>query len=143
MPDWKNWKIIIIIDLFLTSGSNISLYLLLFFSIGVFVVTAGFVIAFLTYEMDIIAPAYYSWRILFWFMAVVGFAIWAVRTRLKESPRWLEVHGEYKKANEITTEWEQKTMERKHLKELPEEECSSYNSSTKAVCNSQYRYNQC
>ena len=41
------------------------------------------------------------------------------RTRLKESPRWLEVHGEYKKANEITTEWEQKTMERKHLKELP------------------------
>ncbi|WP_337861015.1 MFS transporter [Ferroplasma sp.] len=83
-------------------------------------VTAGFVIAFLTYEMDIIAPAYYSWRILFWFMAVVGFGIWAVRTRLKESPRWLEVHGEYKKADEITTDWEQRTIKARHLKSLPE-----------------------
>ena len=82
-------------------------------------VTAGFVIAFLTYEMDKIAPLYYSWRILFWFMAIVGFAIWAVRTRLKESPRWLEVHGEYKKADEITTDWEQRTMKAKHLSELP------------------------
>jgi putative MFS transporter len=82
-------------------------------------VTAGFVIAFLTYEVEIIAPVYYSWRILFWFMAVVGFAIWAVRTRLKESPRWLEVHGEYKKADEITTDWEQRTMKQLHLKELP------------------------
>ena len=82
-------------------------------------VTAGFVIAFLTYEMEIVAPKYYSWRILFWFMAVVGFGIWAVRTRLKESPRWLEVHGDYKKADEITTEWEQKTMKAKHLNELP------------------------
>ena len=50
-------------------------------------VTAGFVIAFLAYEMGIIVPLYYSWRILFWFMAVVGFGVWAVRTRLKESPR--------------------------------------------------------
>ncbi len=82
-------------------------------------VTAGFVIAFLAYEMGIIVPLYYSWRILFWFMAVVGFGVWAVRTRLKESPRWLEVHGEYKKADEITTDWEQRTMKAKHLSELP------------------------
>ncbi|MEM0140193.1 MAG: MFS transporter [Ferroplasma sp.] len=82
-------------------------------------VTSAFVITFLTYEMKLIAPVYYSWRILFWFMAVVGFAIWAVRTRLKESPRWLEVHGQYKKADAITTEWEQKTMRDNKLKELP------------------------
>lgn len=82
-------------------------------------VTAGFVIAVLTFAMQKVAPVYYSWRILFWFMAVVGFAIWAVRTRLKESPRWLEVHGDYKKADSITTDWEQRTMKAKNLKELP------------------------
>ncbi|MCL4453773.1 MFS transporter [Ferroplasma sp.] len=82
-------------------------------------VTAGFVIAVLTFATQKVAPVYYSWRILFWFMAVVGFAIWAVRTRLKESPRWLEVHGDYKKADSITTDWEQRTMKAKNLKELP------------------------
>ncbi|WMT51758.1 MAG: MFS transporter [Ferroplasma sp.] len=82
-------------------------------------VTAGFVIAVLTFAMQKVAPVYYSWRILFWFMAVVGFGIWAVRTRLKESPRWLEVHGDYKKADTITTDWEQRTMKAKNLKELP------------------------
>jgi putative MFS transporter len=81
-------------------------------------VTAGFVIAVLTFAMQKVAPVYYSWRILFWFMAVIGFAIWAVRTRLKESPRWLEVHGDYKKADTITTDWEQRTMKAKNIKEL-------------------------
>jgi putative MFS transporter len=82
-------------------------------------VTSAFVITALTFEMSLIPEKYYSWRIIFWFMAAVGFAIWAIRTRLTESPRWLEVHGDFLKADQITTEWEQRTMKSKHLKELP------------------------
>ncbi|WP_010917165.1 MFS transporter [Thermoplasma volcanium] len=83
-------------------------------------VTAGPVIAFLTYEMKIVAPPYVSWRILFWFMGIVGIAIWAVRTQLRESPRWLEVHGRYKEADAIVKDWEQRVIEEKHLQSLPE-----------------------
>ncbi len=82
-------------------------------------VTAGPLIAFLAFEATNITSAYYSWRILFWFMGIIGIGVWAVRTKLKESPRWLEVRGDYKKANEITTEWENKTMEDLKIKSLP------------------------
>ncbi len=73
----------------------------------------------LAFEATHITSAYYSWRILFWFMGIIGICVWAVRTKLKESPRWLEVRGDYKKADEITTEWENKTMEDLKLKSLP------------------------
>ncbi len=82
-------------------------------------VTAGPFIAFLTFAMQKYAPPFYSWRIIFWFMGAVGIAIWAVRTRLKESPRWLETQGKYKEADEITTEWEDKTKKDLKLSKLP------------------------
>ncbi len=81
-------------------------------------VTAGPFLIFLAFLLKLATPAY-SWRILFWFMGIVGIAIWAIRTKLKESPRWLEVHGKYKEADEITTEWEDKTKADLNLKELP------------------------
>ncbi|KAA8921864.1 MFS transporter [Thermoplasma sp.] len=83
-------------------------------------VTAGPVIAFLVYEMKLVAPPFYSWRIIFWFMGIIGIAIWAVRTRLNESPRWLEVHGKYDEADKIVKNWEDRIMKEKNLAKLPD-----------------------
>ncbi len=83
-------------------------------------VTAGPLIAFLAYEMKIVAPPFYSWRILFWFMGIIGIAIWAVRTQLRESPRWLEVHGRYEEADEIVKSWEDRIMKEKKISQLPD-----------------------
>ncbi|BBD73410.1 hypothetical protein HS1genome_1799 [Sulfodiicoccus acidiphilus] len=52
-------------------------------------------------------------------MGAAGFAVWAIRLRLTESPRWLEVHGRYEEADKITREIEERVMRERGLRELP------------------------
>ena len=62
---------------------------------------------------------YYAFRIPLWMMGIAGFAVWAVRLRLTESPRWLEIHGRYKEADEVMTHIEDRVKKELNLKELP------------------------
>lgn len=62
---------------------------------------------------------YYSFRIPLWIMGIAGLAVWAIRLRLKESPRWLEMQGRYKEADQIMTGIEERVKRDENLKELP------------------------
>jgi len=62
---------------------------------------------------------YYSFRIPLWIMGIAGIAVWALRLRLTESPRWLETHGRYEEADRITRAIEERVMREKKLSQLP------------------------
>ncbi len=62
---------------------------------------------------------YYSFRIPLWIMGISGFIVWALRLRLTESPRWLEIHGRYKEADQVMTHIEETVKKDLNLKELP------------------------
>jgi putative MFS transporter len=80
-------------------------------------VTSAPVIALVTYFSS--HPLnYYSWRIPLWFMGVAALIVWALRTRLDESPRWLAGKGKSSEANAIVEKWEMEVM--KEGKTLPE-----------------------
>jgi len=82
-------------------------------------VTSAPVIAIVTYFSS--HPLnYYSWRIPLWFMGVAALIVWALRTRLDESPRWLENKGRHEEANKIVEKWENAVL--KEGKVLPEPE---------------------
>ncbi|MEM3192948.1 MAG: MFS transporter [Candidatus Parvarchaeota archaeon] len=62
---------------------------------------------------------YYSFRIPLWFMGAAGILVWLIRLRLKESPRWLAMHGKMDEAKKIMDEIETEVKREKGLKELP------------------------
>ena len=61
---------------------------------------------------------YYSFRIPLWFMGAVGIAVWLIRFRLMESPRWLETHGHLDDAKKLMDKIENEVV-RETGKELP------------------------
>ncbi|ARM75573.1 MFS transporter [Acidianus manzaensis] len=67
-------------------------------------VTSAPVIAYLSYYSS--GFGYYSWRIPLWFMGASAIVVWALRTKLDESPRWLESKGKFEEANKIVEKWE-------------------------------------
>ncbi len=82
-------------------------------------VTSAPVIALVTYFSS--HPLnYYSWRIPLWFMGGAALIVWALRTRLDESPRWLESKGKFEEAERIVKKWEEEV--KKEGKILPEPE---------------------
>ncbi|MGP6220104.1 MFS transporter [Caldiplasma sukawensis] len=62
---------------------------------------------------------YYSFRIPLWFMGAVGLAVWVIRFRLKESPRWLATHGKIKEASQMMDKIEEEVKRETGMKELP------------------------
>ncbi|BBG23395.1 MFS transporter [Sulfuracidifex tepidarius] len=82
-------------------------------------VTSAPVIAIVTY-LSSHPLEYYSWRIPLWFMGVAALVVWALRTRLDESPRWLETKGRVEEADEIVRKWEDSVV--REGKELPDAE---------------------
>ncbi|MUM63723.1 MFS transporter [Acidianus infernus] len=82
-------------------------------------VTSAPVIALITYFSS--HPLnYYSWRIPLWFMGAAALIVWALRTRLDESPRWLESKGRIAEADAIVEKWENEVL--REGKTLPEPE---------------------
>ena len=91
-------------------------------------VTAAPIIIFITSVTQSLGPlygaaghqvGYYSFRIPLWIMGISGFVVWALRLRLTESPRWLEIHGKYKEADQVMTHIEETVKKDLNLKELP------------------------
>ncbi len=82
-------------------------------------VTSILVFMGLAYLLSIPKPGFYSFRILFWFMGAAALVVWAIRTRMKESPRWLEVQGRYAEADKIVTGWEDRVKKEKNISTLP------------------------
>ncbi len=62
---------------------------------------------------------FFSFRIPLWIMGIAGFTVWAIRLRLPESPRWLEMQGRYKEADEIMKNIEERVKRDEKLSELP------------------------
>lgn len=62
---------------------------------------------------------YYGFRIPLWFMGAAGIAVWLIRFRLKESPRWLSTHGKLKEAKDEMDRIEGEVKKEKGLTELP------------------------
>ncbi|MCL5802254.1 MAG: MFS transporter [Candidatus Thermoplasmatota archaeon] len=62
---------------------------------------------------------YYSFRIPLWFMGSAGIAVWIIRFRLKESPRWLANHGKMKEAEGMMDDIEEEVKKETGNKELP------------------------
>ncbi|HLH85898.1 MAG TPA: MFS transporter [Thermoplasmataceae archaeon] len=80
-------------------------------------VTAAPLIVFIT---SLTKPlGYFSFRIPLWMMGVAGFAVWAIRLRLTESPRWLETQGRFKEADQVMTHIEERVKAETGMKELP------------------------
>ncbi|MCL5783358.1 MAG: MFS transporter [Candidatus Thermoplasmatota archaeon] len=87
-------------------------------------VTAAPVIIYVTSVTHSLGPitngvGYYSFRIPLWIMGISGFIVWGLRLRLTESPRWLEIHGRYKEADQVMTHIEDAVKKDLNLKELP------------------------
>jgi MFS family permease len=60
-----------------------------------------------------------GWRFAFGLGALLALAILYVRRTLPESPRWLMVHGEQDKADEVVSEIEEQVKEDEDVSELP------------------------
>lgn len=87
-------------------------------------VTAAPIIVYITSLTSNVGPltnnvGLYSFKIPLWIMGISGFVVWALRLRMKESPRWLEIQGRYKEADTLMTDIETSVMKDKNLKELP------------------------
>lgn len=66
------------------------------------------------------APGAYSWRVLFWGIAILALIAWYFRLRIPESPRWLAAQGRHDEAEAIVAKMEQQAKEQYGLTELPE-----------------------
>lgn len=87
-------------------------------------VTAAPIIVYITSLTSGLGPltndvGLYSFKIPLWIMGVSGFVVWALRLRMKESPRWLEIQGRYKEADHLMTEIEESVKKDRSLKDLP------------------------
>ena len=92
-------------------------------------VTSAPVIALVTY-LSSHPLNYYSWRIPLWFMGAAALIVWALRTKLDESPRWLEIKGRLEEAEAIVRKWEEAVKrEGKHLPEPEDVEVTETHSS--------------
>ncbi len=87
-------------------------------------VTAAPIIVYITSITAKVGPltngiGLYSFKIPLWIMGIAGFVVWALRLRLRESPRWLETQGRYKEADQIMSDIEGSVKKDHNLKELP------------------------
>ncbi|WP_393971625.1 MFS transporter [Oxyplasma meridianum] len=96
------------------TGKNRGAWLALIYTIAV---TAAPLIVYITSLTS--SMGYYSFRIPLWFMGAAGIAVWILRFRLKESPRWLANHGKLKEAQEMMDNIEAEVKRENGIKELP------------------------
>lgn len=78
------------------------------------------VIAFLAYAMKDTQPfgiAY--WRVIILIGSVGAIAVWFMRRRIPESPRWLVAHGRIEEAERIVADIERRVEEEKGIKLAP------------------------
>lgn len=90
-------------------------YLASAYTIGFFGIPAA---GFLAHWLVPLTPLGLSgWRWLFLLGGLGAFVVWAVRTRLPESPRWLESVDRVAEADRLVTAWEEQARRRGELSE--------------------------